>query len=186
MSSLLTCRIYSAPIGSFLVLIAGFSYKTMFNKELCTSSVPLYSMKPNLRNLFMKKLTRDRVVPIISASISWLYFPTIRSGLPSLPKFARRRRRRAFSECRRSRFMSTHPSGNGWTLPPTEDHINITSFVLCAQQLALRRLWMVSRLGRPLVRNPQVNRRSPGLRVEETAVCRKRWRRLPAEACVGR
>jgi hypothetical protein len=25
---------------------------------------------PNLRNLFMKKLTRDRVVPIISASVS--------------------------------------------------------------------------------------------------------------------
>jgi hypothetical protein len=29
-----------------------------------------YSMKPNFLNLFMKKLTRDRVVPIISASIS--------------------------------------------------------------------------------------------------------------------
>lgn len=28
-------------------------------------SPPLYSMKPSLRNLFMKKLTRDRVVPII-------------------------------------------------------------------------------------------------------------------------
>jgi len=27
-------------------------------------------MKPNFLNLFMKKLTRDRVVPIISASIS--------------------------------------------------------------------------------------------------------------------
>ena len=31
---------------------------------------PLYWMKPNFLNLFMKKLTRDRVVPIISASIS--------------------------------------------------------------------------------------------------------------------
>jgi hypothetical protein len=31
---------------------------------------PLYSINPNLRNLFMKKLTRDRVVPIISASVS--------------------------------------------------------------------------------------------------------------------
>ena len=31
---------------------------------------PLYSMKPSFLNLFMKKLTRDRVVPIISASIS--------------------------------------------------------------------------------------------------------------------
>jgi adenylate cyclase len=30
----------------------------------------LASAKPNLRNLFMKKLTRDRVVPIISASVS--------------------------------------------------------------------------------------------------------------------
>jgi len=34
--------------------------------------LPLYSMKPNCRNLFMKKLTRDRVVPIKSASVSWL------------------------------------------------------------------------------------------------------------------
>ena len=71
-----------------LFLISGLSCKTTFNKELCTSNVPLYSMKPNFRNLFMKKLTRDRVVPIISASISWLNFPTIGSGLPSLPKFA--------------------------------------------------------------------------------------------------
>ena len=39
----------------------------------------------------MKWLTRDRVVPIISASNSWLILATIRSGLPSLPKFANRR-----------------------------------------------------------------------------------------------
>jgi len=57
-------RIYSALIASSLVLISGLSRKTMFNKELWTSSFPLYSIKPNLRNLFMKKLTRDRVVPI--------------------------------------------------------------------------------------------------------------------------
>jgi hypothetical protein len=63
-------RIYSAPISSSLVLISGLSYKTTFNKELWTSSLPLYSIKPSLRNLFMKKLTRDRVVPIISASVS--------------------------------------------------------------------------------------------------------------------
>ncbi len=31
---------------------------------------PLYSMKPSFLNLFMKKLTRERVVPIISASVS--------------------------------------------------------------------------------------------------------------------
>src|ERR1700730_7566254 len=55
-----------------LVLISGLSYKITFNKELWTSIFPLYSMKPNLRNLFMKKLTRDRVVPIISPSLSCL------------------------------------------------------------------------------------------------------------------
>jgi hypothetical protein len=46
-------------------------------------------MYPNLRNLFMKKLTRARVVPIISASVSWLIFPTIGSVSVSFPKFAR-------------------------------------------------------------------------------------------------
>jgi hypothetical protein len=35
-----------------------------------TCSPPLYSMKPSRRNLFMKKLTRERVVPTISASVS--------------------------------------------------------------------------------------------------------------------
>lgn len=35
---------------------------------------PLYSMKPSFLNLFMKKLTRGRVVPIISAG-------EIRAGL---------------------------------------------------------------------------------------------------------
>jgi hypothetical protein len=43
----------------------------------------------------MKKLTRDRVVPIISASVSWLTFAMIGSGRPSLPKFARSRSVRA-------------------------------------------------------------------------------------------
>jgi hypothetical protein len=50
--------------------ISDLSYKITFSNELCTSSFPLYLMKPNLRNLFMKKLTRARVVPIISARIS--------------------------------------------------------------------------------------------------------------------
>src|SRR5258706_7374627 len=40
----------------------------------------------------MKKLTRDRVVPIISASVSWLIFAMIGSGRPSLPKFGSRGR----------------------------------------------------------------------------------------------
>ncbi len=66
----MACRIYSAPIASSLFLISGLSCRTTFNKELWTSSFPLYSINPNLRNLFMKKLTRDRVVPIISASVS--------------------------------------------------------------------------------------------------------------------
>jgi hypothetical protein len=34
-------------------------------------------------------------VPTISANVSWLIFPTIGSGLPSLPKFAGRRSNRA-------------------------------------------------------------------------------------------
>jgi hypothetical protein len=48
--------------------------KIIFNKELCTFSWPLYSMKPSLRNLFIKALTRDRVVPIISASVLLLLY----------------------------------------------------------------------------------------------------------------
>jgi hypothetical protein len=32
---------------------------------------PLYLMKAGFLSLFIKKLTRDRVVPIISASISY-------------------------------------------------------------------------------------------------------------------
>src|SRR4029453_5991994 len=78
-------RIYSASISLSLDLISGLSRKTMFNKELWTSSFPLYSIKPSSGNLFIKKLTRERVVPIISASVSCLNFPTIGSGLPSLP-----------------------------------------------------------------------------------------------------
>ena len=54
--------------------------------------VPLYLMKPNFRNLFMNWLTRDRVVPIISASVSWLTFVMIVSGLPSLPKLANKQK----------------------------------------------------------------------------------------------
>jgi hypothetical protein len=48
----------------------------------------------------MKKLTHDRVVPIISASVSWLIFAIVVSGFPSLPKFANNNssRARAFSD----------------------------------------------------------------------------------------
>jgi hypothetical protein len=52
-------------------------------------------MNPNCRNLFIKWLTRERVVPIMSASVSWLIFAIIGSGLPSLPKFANNRSSRA-------------------------------------------------------------------------------------------
>jgi hypothetical protein len=41
-------------------------------------------MKPSFLNLFMKKLTRDLVVPIISARVSWLTLAITGSGLPSL------------------------------------------------------------------------------------------------------
>ena len=34
-------------------------------------------MKPSFRNLFMKKLTREWVVPIISARVSWLICATM-------------------------------------------------------------------------------------------------------------
>src|SRR5476651_1998520 len=62
-------------------LISGFSCRTTSNKELWTSICwSLYWTKPNSRNLFMKKLTRDRVVPIISASVSWLIFAMIGTG----------------------------------------------------------------------------------------------------------
>jgi hypothetical protein len=37
---------------------------------------PLYLTKPSFLNLFINKLTRPRVVPIISASISWDTFGT--------------------------------------------------------------------------------------------------------------
>ena len=52
-------------------------------------------MKPSFLNLFMKKLTRDRVVPIISASVSWLILGITGSGVPALPKFANSKSRRA-------------------------------------------------------------------------------------------
>ena len=50
---------------------------------------PLYSMKPSFLNLFRKKLTRDRVVPTISARVSWLIFGMIvPPSCLSFPKWA--------------------------------------------------------------------------------------------------
>jgi hypothetical protein len=65
------------------------------SSELWTSRWPLYSMKPNFLNLFMKRLTRGRVVPMISASVSWLIGVAMACGPPSLPIFASKRSVRA-------------------------------------------------------------------------------------------
>jgi hypothetical protein len=46
------------------------SRKTTLRRELLIFKPPLYSMNPSFRNLFMKKFTRERVVPTISASVS--------------------------------------------------------------------------------------------------------------------
>ena len=46
----------------------------------------LYWMKPSLRNRFMKKLTLERVVPTISASVSWLIFGNHQFGFAFLPE----------------------------------------------------------------------------------------------------
>ena len=48
-------RIYSASISLSLVLISGLSRKTMFNKELWTSSFPLYSIKPQFAEFVHEK-----------------------------------------------------------------------------------------------------------------------------------
>ena len=53
----------------------------MLRRGLLILRPPLYSMRPSFLNLFMKKFTRDRVVPIISASVSGEIFGIFRSGL---------------------------------------------------------------------------------------------------------
>jgi hypothetical protein len=54
---------------------------------------PLYSMRPSLRKRFMKKLTRDRVVPTISARVSCVIRGIKRSVLTRLTKFGHQIRR---------------------------------------------------------------------------------------------
>ena len=51
-------------------LLGNGSCRTTLSSDLWTRMRPLYSIKPSLRNRFMKKLTRERVVPIISARVS--------------------------------------------------------------------------------------------------------------------
>lgn len=50
------------------------SCRTTLRSELLIVSPASTVMNPSLLNLFMKKFTRDRVVPTISASISWESF----------------------------------------------------------------------------------------------------------------
>jgi CRP-like cAMP-binding protein len=50
------------------------SCRTTLRSEVLTLRSPLYSMNPRSLNLFMKKLTRERVVPTISARVSWEIF----------------------------------------------------------------------------------------------------------------
>jgi hypothetical protein len=61
------------------------SRKTTFKRELWTFKSPLYSMNPSFRNLFMKKFTRERVVPTISASVSCDTFGSVRCDASGSP-----------------------------------------------------------------------------------------------------
>ena len=51
-------------------------------------NLPVIFDEASFLKRFMKKLTRDRVVPIISANTSWLILGTTVSGLLSLPNCA--------------------------------------------------------------------------------------------------
>ena len=70
-------------------------------------SVPLPLMKPSFRNLFMKTLTRERVVPTISASVSCEIFgSTLSTGVVYREDErvdGRQRCRQRISEVRRER-----------------------------------------------------------------------------------
>ena len=70
------------------------SRNRMLNNELWISRWPLYSMKPNFLNLFMKRLTRARRADDFGQRL-WLIGLVIGSGPPSWPKFASRRVRAA-------------------------------------------------------------------------------------------
>ena len=49
--------------------VSPYSCKTTVNNALLTLILPLYSINPNFLNLFIKKFTRERVVPTIPASV---------------------------------------------------------------------------------------------------------------------
>ena len=72
-----------------------------------TVSPPSTEMNPSFLNRFMKKFTRDRVVPTISASVSWEIFGMTRCGVCSSPK------RASSSRVRASRFSAEL---NSWSM----------------------------------------------------------------------
>src|ERR1700745_3458214 len=57
-----------------------YSCKTTVSSDLLTLILPLYSMKPSFLNLFMKKFTRERVVPTMLARVSCETFDKMRTG----------------------------------------------------------------------------------------------------------
>src|SRR5258706_12631904 len=59
---------------------AGYSCNTTVSSDLLTLILPLYSMKPSFLNLFMKKLTRERVVPTMLARVSCETLGKTRTG----------------------------------------------------------------------------------------------------------
>ena len=61
------------------------SCKTTLRSELLISRPSVLSMKPSFLNLFMKRFTRERVVPIISANVSWEILGRIFWGSSFLP-----------------------------------------------------------------------------------------------------
>src|SRR5512138_4000583 len=83
-----------APQRCSLVHIT-HSCSTTLSRAPLIFSPPLYSMSPSFRNLFMKKFTRERVVPTISASVSCDSFGNTRGGAVSSPYRASSRSVRA-------------------------------------------------------------------------------------------
>jgi hypothetical protein len=65
--------------------LAAYSCRTTVSSDFLTLILPLYSMKPSLLNLFRKKFTRERVVPIMPASVSCDTFGSPPSGFSSSP-----------------------------------------------------------------------------------------------------
>src|ERR1700720_4702923 len=61
--------------------VGAYSPKTNVSNDLLIWILRLwYSMKPGFLNLFMKKFTRERVVPIISDKVSWETIGSSSSG----------------------------------------------------------------------------------------------------------